>query len=191
MIPTAIRIHGSLMVIGWIFCCTNGIILSRHYKQSWKRKGRRNYEPWLIAHQVFNSIAVICSILGTFVIVYFSQDYSNLTPYPVGAHPICGFISTALSLLNPLIALCRCSPTSSNRTLFNWIHTFVGLTAFSLAVPAIALGLIVLRSTAVKSSPYSILTVFQGFVILYVITEMTLEFTDYWMILRERSKSAF
>ncbi|THD27293.1 hypothetical protein D915_001879 [Fasciola hepatica] len=190
MIPTLIRLHGSLMVIAWMFLCTNGIILSRHYKHVWKKRGLKGLDAWLIAHQVFHSMTLICSAVATFVIVYFVQGYSYLNPSPFGAHPICGFTSIGLVLLNPVIALCRCPLTSSRRAIFNVVHKFLGLLAVALAIPTITLGLIMLRNMTVTTSPYSILTVFQAFVILYIITELALESIDYWVLVQERSATA-
>jgi len=56
------------------------------------------------------------------------------------AHPIIGIVVTALTLINPIMALFRPHPGTPRRPIFNWAHWFVGTSARILAIVAIFLG---------------------------------------------------
>lgn len=48
-------------------------------------------------------------------------------------HVITGIAATALAIAQPLIAFVRPGPNSSARPTFNWLHWFVGMSAWTFA----------------------------------------------------------
>lgn len=48
-------------------------------------------------------------------------------------HVITGIAATALALFQPMLALLRPGPNHKFRPIFNWLHWFIGMTAWSFA----------------------------------------------------------
>ncbi|KAA3681457.1 uncharacterized protein DEA37_0001824 [Paragonimus westermani] len=188
MIPELIKVHGCLMLFGWNFFLNNGIILSRHYKQMWQKHKLGGHALWFVLHQLFNSTAVVCTVLAVFIVVYYSRGYSELDSMPFAAHPPCGFISGALILLNPLVALFRCKPTHKMRPAFNWVHFILGTVAQTLAVSTMAIGLIMQRQAS-ESDQSGHLNLYLASVVFHCIIELFLELFGYEEIMRYRGKS--
>ncbi|KAF5402701.1 hypothetical protein PHET_04118 [Paragonimus heterotremus] len=186
MIPDLIKVHGCLMLFGWNFFLNNGIILSRHYKQMWQQHNLGGLALWFVFHQLFNSMAVVCTVLAVFIVVYHSRGYSELDLMPFAAHPPCGFISGALILLNPLVTLFRCEPTHKMRPAFNWVHFIFGTVAQTLSVPTIAIGLIMQRQAS-DSDQSGQLNLYLASVVFHCIVELFLELFGYEEIMRYRA----
>jgi hypothetical protein len=54
-------------------------------------------------------------------------------------HVLFGVISSGLALLQPLNSLFRCDPSDNRRTVFNWIHRFIGLISWAFAAICISI----------------------------------------------------
>ncbi|VDI18218.1 Hypothetical predicted protein, partial [Mytilus galloprovincialis] len=90
------------------------------------------------------------------------------------AHPVLGIIVTILCILNPIMSLFRPGPTDKKRPIFNWAHWGVGMVAQILAIITIIFGVELQKSTAPKYTVWVVI----GFVIYYVIMEITHKIVD-------------
>uniref|UniRef100_A0A0B7ARA4 Ferric-chelate reductase 1 n=1 Tax=Arion vulgaris TaxID=1028688 RepID=A0A0B7ARA4_9EUPU len=137
-----IRAHGSLMIAAWIFFSSVGIVVARYYKEAWKGL-MFSQKVWFQIHRTCMVLVLSTTVAG-FIIIFvevkgwskFDEDDGYLK-----AHPIMGVIVTALTVLNPLMAMFRPHPGTPNRPIFNWAHWFVGMTAHSLGVINIFFGI--------------------------------------------------
>ena len=83
------------------------------------------------------SLTVFFSLLGLLLVVI---EKSGFDPIALGgAHPIVGLLTVLFAVTNPIMALFRPHPGTTNRPIFNWAHWAVGNTAHVLSVVTIFL----------------------------------------------------
>lgn len=170
----AAKAHGILMILAWVLCASIGTLLARYYKLQWPGRLLGREAAWFQLHRIL--MAVCCGLtLISFIVIFIDlRGYSGLDVFPDLLHPILGIIVTILTLLNPLIALCRCDPVHENRPCFNWIHWLVGTIAYVLAVLNLFIGLRLERAGDLRSIDYHIWLLIL-FVLFQFIVEITLE----------------
>ncbi|XP_062595578.1 putative ferric-chelate reductase 1 [Saccostrea cucullata] len=153
-----LKLHGSLMMLAWLFFAPVGIISSRLFRQSWGEWTICGQKVWFQIHRscmllvfifTITAIVVIFADVKGFSYIDISVDYRNI-------HPILGIAATLLCILNLLISIFRCPPDDSKREIFNRIHGLFGLTSYLLAVLNIVVGAKLDRSMFPSEGNYMI-----------------------------------
>ncbi|XP_065649311.1 uncharacterized protein LOC100213924 isoform X2 [Hydra vulgaris] len=130
------KAHGSLMVLSWILFVTCGIFMSRYMKPFLTNK-IAGKDAWFRIHHIFMLSALLCMIVGFIIILVFFKGKLYLNDI----HHSLGFSVFILGLLQPVLATFRCAPDHKNRVIFNWVHRFIGMTSWLIAVLAVVFGL--------------------------------------------------
>lgn len=175
------KAHGCLMVLAWILCASVGMLLARYYKLQWPARLLGKELAWFQLHRALMACCCILTLLSFIVIFADVAGYSQLDNLPDIVHPILGIIVAILTLVNPLMSLCRCAPDHDKRPWFNWIHWIVGTVAYILAIVNVFLGLRLERAGALRSIDYHIWILIL-FVLIQFVVEIVLEIHTlvYW-----------
>eukprot|EP00096_Caligus_rogercresseyi_P002503 TRINITY_DN1465_c0_g1_i2.p1 TRINITY_DN1465_c0_g1~~TRINITY_DN1465_c0_g1_i2.p1 ORF type:complete len:658 (-),score=127.14 TRINITY_DN1465_c0_g1_i2:80-2053(-) len=130
-------LHGSLMIGAWIFAAPIGMIISRYFKKTWTAQKLLKRDAWFLVHW-FLMIAVINLTIVGVVLIFMELEFTwSAVPIRDNPHALLGIITTGLVILQLCIALLRCGPSSPKRPLFNWVHWFLGNSAYILALVTI------------------------------------------------------
>lgn len=132
-------LHACFMIGAWICAASCGIMVARYFKKTWLKNRACGIDQWFHLHRFFMGLTWSLTVAGIVLIVYYLNGWTELDPR-VNPHAILGVVSTALCFIQPFMALCRCSPTSKRRPVFNWLHWFVGNSAQILGIAAIYFG---------------------------------------------------
>lgn len=164
--PTLIRLHGTLMTITWVGIVSLGIIIARHYKESWDEKTLCGVRIWFIFHRSLMIFAIIFAILGVIsIFVHVGQWRGN------SLHQYLGIISSVCMIFQPFGALFRCSPDSPRRSYFNWIHWGAGNIAHLTAMGTI-FSVLTLKSVKLPDPFYWILA---AHIVIYVAIHLIMQ----------------
>lgn len=128
--------HGIIMVFAWIFFASTGILISRYFKTSWANSLVCGEAAWFAGHRFLLSTTTILTILGFLFILVACQGIwvaptDEIKHY---IHSITGVIVISFAFFQPFIALFRCKPNSKFRFIYNYIHGFIGFSAFILSI---------------------------------------------------------
>jgi len=166
------QIHGAVMVLAWIGCASTGMVMARYYKETWKNIKPLKKDLWFRVHQIFMSLVVLMSIAAFIVICtvkgflpYSIQDIKN------NPHPATGFASILCALAQPIMAYFRPHPGTSKRWVFDWLHWFVGNSAFLLGLSTLFLAV---DLPAAKLEGRNVEIALLIYVILHVIAHLLL-----------------
>ncbi|GMT14648.1 hypothetical protein PFISCL1PPCAC_5945, partial [Pristionchus fissidentatus] len=131
--------HGVAMLIGWWVLGSNGILMARYFKPLFPRRKLLGTAVWFQFHRdmmivgLLLELAAILAIFGQAGWVWFECSYEcSSDDFAKKMHAITGVFGVALAVIQPFIAFVRPSPDSNVRPYFNWIHWFVGMTAWCL-----------------------------------------------------------
>ncbi|KAL8591594.1 hypothetical protein ACOMHN_030480 [Nucella lapillus] len=140
-----VKLHGGLMTVAWIMFASIGVLVARFYKPAWHTQ-------------------TVCDVQ-----LWFAIDGPNYEK----AHPILGVIVTVLTVLNPIMAMFRCHPSHEYRPLFNWLHFFVGTSAYILGVVTLGIGIHIPLGEVPGYALYSVI----GFGAWHLLAHVMLEVT--------------
>ncbi|KAH3700903.1 hypothetical protein DPMN_075884, partial [Dreissena polymorpha] len=173
----AIQLHASLMVIAWVFFSSVGVLVARHCKSLVESETMCGVKYWFVIHRSFMSCAALCVIIAFVVIFIEVGGYSQVAPAPgkafTKAHPILGIIVTALTVLNPLMALIRPAPDGQYRFHFNWAHFLVGTSGHVLAVVTIFIGVNITKANVNSNVAMYVMGAYVGvFVLIHLAMEI-------------------
>ncbi|XP_076441080.1 putative ferric-chelate reductase 1 [Babylonia areolata] len=167
-----IKAHGSLMIVAWIFAASIGIIMARYFKDVWKDSACCGQKIWFQIHRACMVTAFLATAAAFIIIFVEVGGYSDIQGENYKkAHPILGIIVTALTVINPVMALFRPHPGTDRRPLFNWAHWMVGSGAHILAVITIFFGVLLTKSDA----PTYIIYILAAYVGWQVLIQVMLE----------------
>ncbi|GFS20214.1 ferric-chelate reductase 1 [Elysia marginata] len=142
-----IQAHACLMIIAWMLSGSIGLAIAKFFKKQWPDKTIFGLKVWF---QIHRACMVLVFLMGSVAIVLVFleiEGYSDIQGESYKkAHPILGLITTGLMVINPFMALFRCSPDHPQRWLFNWSHWAVGTSAHILAGVTITLGMYLPKS---------------------------------------------
>ncbi|XP_052239128.1 ferric-chelate reductase 1-like isoform X2 [Dreissena polymorpha] len=172
-----VKLHASLMVIAWVFFSSVGVLVARHCKSLVESETMCGVKYWFAIHRSFMLCAALCVIIAFVVIFIEVGGYSQVAAAPgkafTKAHPILGIIVTALTVLNPLMALIRPAPDGEYRFLFNWAHFLVGTSAHILAVITIFIGVNITKANVNSNVAMAVMGVYVGvFVLVHLAMEI-------------------
>jgi len=132
------KAHGVLMVVAWLGCAGSGIVLARYFKDTWKDSPSCGQAQWFLWHRFLMLVVWVATISGIVCIALEQGGWTyNLQDIIINPHPVLGVAAFILTFIQPFISLCRPSPASSARWIFNWTHWFVGNSAHVIAIMAI------------------------------------------------------
>ncbi|VDM37944.1 unnamed protein product [Toxocara canis] len=131
--------HGAFLLLAWWILGSSAILLARFFKPVWPRKKLFGTAVWFQLHRDLAVASVIIQIIAIFLIIYQAGRLYECS-YECGSddwskkmHVITGIAATALAIVQPLIAFVRPGPNSSARPAFNWLHWFIGMSAWTFA----------------------------------------------------------
>jgi hypothetical protein len=135
------KAHGIIMVFAWIFFASTGVLLSRYFKKSWPNNFVCGKPVWFSGHRFIMSIVVVLTVLGfLFVLVALEGAWVGIHEEKRHfIHSVTGALVIGLAFFQPFIALFRCDPDSRYRFIFNYLHAFVGFSAFVLSIATLYL----------------------------------------------------
>eukprot|EP01083_Nonionella_stella_P069750 186141_1 len=133
-------IHGYLMAFGWGIIIGTGIF-SAHHK--WIFDGRQVFglDIWFHLHRGLNSTGLLLMTIGFIFILAKLESYNNQR------HLVIGCLVYSLGWIQPIIAYFRPhaapkgQPLPTRRRYWNWLHWWIGRTAYILALVNINFGL--------------------------------------------------
>ncbi|KAL8598989.1 hypothetical protein ACOMHN_006798 [Nucella lapillus] len=161
-----IKAHGSLMIVAWIFAASIGIVLARYFKDVWQKNTWCGEKVWFQIHRTCMVTALLATVAAFIIIFVEVGGYSEISGEGYKkAHPILGIIVTALTIINPVMAMFRPHPGESRRPIFNWAHWMVGTGAHILGVITIFFGVLLGKADAPKYIIY-ILAAYVGWQVL-------------------------
>ncbi|XP_062587375.1 putative ferric-chelate reductase 1 homolog, partial [Saccostrea cucullata] len=172
------KLHGSLMIFAWIFLSSIGIITARYYKSEWRDMMPCGVKVWFAIHRTVMSLVFLVTT-GGFVLIFI--EVGSLLQEKEGSvylryHPALGISVMALTVVNPIMALFRCSPGHKYREVFHYSHMFVGTSAQILAAVTIYFGVNLEKSNTPKGVSYIVI----AYIVTYVIIELMLECEKYF-----------
>lgn len=175
---TLYKLHGSLMILSWMFLSSVAIITARYFKSEWKDMMPCGVKVWFAVHRTLMSLVFIITT-ASFIII-FIQVGSLLQETDgdvyVRYHPALGITVMALCVANPVMALFRCDPGHKYRHVFHYSHMFVGTAAQILSAIAIYFGVNLEKSNTPEEASYIVI----AYIINYVIIEVVLECQKYF-----------
>ena len=162
--------HGVIMVTTWIVFASTGILFAR-YGRSMKFGSRRKLlgeAIWFQMHRLFACLTTVLTLLAFFfVLVYAKGTWVKSDEGLEFAHSVIGGIVVSCALVQTWMALFRCSPDSSYRFIFNWLHRLLGSLSFFLSVPTIFT--IAAHMEKNRSSMMVILSLWSTWIVILVI----------------------
>lgn len=175
-IQLLIKVHGLLMISAWIAFASIGVVLARYYKPMWAERKLLGEKVWFQIHRTL-MILTLLFVLSAFVVIFVHAEgwsqFSDDEEYKK-AHPYLGVIVTALTFINPLMALFRPHPDDQYRFVFNWAHWFVGTVARILAVITIFIGVTLSEAGA----PEYVIYILAAYVAYQLFIELVMEFHE-------------
>uniref|UniRef100_A0AAG5D5B1 ascorbate ferrireductase (transmembrane) n=1 Tax=Anopheles atroparvus TaxID=41427 RepID=A0AAG5D5B1_ANOAO len=143
------RLHGTFMVIAWLFFNSLGNTVARYFKKTWTNRQYFGMPLWIFYHRVY---MVACWALTCAAIVCIIVDLEAIKAH---AHAIVGLTTFVLVFIQPILGLA--SPGQPQpRAVLRFVHALVGHTAYILAVTNMFLG-VGLQEARISSVMYGLL----------------------------------
>jgi hypothetical protein len=132
------KAHGIIMIFTWILFVSTGILIARHFKPVSPDKKICGKAIWFAVHRaLMTSVAVLVIIAFILILVYEKGKWVPQSTPREFAHSIIGIITICFAIIQPIMALFRCTPDAPNRFIFNYAHRTLGFSALILSVVAI------------------------------------------------------
>jgi len=169
-IKRLVKLHGSLMVISWIWLSSIAILVARYYKDCWDEQTLMGVKIWFFVHRGLNVLTVIAGIIATIAI------FINVGRWRVNSyHQYFGVATNLFMIFQPINAMFRCGPQDKSRWIFNLIHWSSGNIAHICGIIAI---LFASTLSAVNLPNYFNIIVF-SFIIFHVLIHTILQSYTY------------
>jgi len=137
------NIHGIMMTVSWLMLATISILTASLMKDILTKKVGR-YQLWFVIHVGLNLLLTLLTVVGLLMI--FSARGWKLIDHNTG-HVVLGILITTFMTVNMLLGRFRPEKYSKYRKVFNFVHFFVGMSAYGMAIAAMMLGYYAMRST--------------------------------------------
>ena len=136
------KAHGIIMIFTWIVFVSTGILIARYFKRSWSEQKICGKAVWFALHRTIMTTVAILTLIGfILILVYKRGQWVSKSDKNGFAHSIIGIIVISFAIIQPFIALFRCNPEDKYRFIFNYVHAFIGFSAFILSIAAMFLGM--------------------------------------------------
>jgi hypothetical protein len=171
------KAHGIIMIFTWILFVSTGILIARYFKPSWPEHKIFGKPIWFAAHRtLMTSVAILTIIAFILILVFENGKWVSQTTQPDFAHSIVGIIVISFTVIQPIMALFRCKPDGEYRFIFNYVHAFVGLTAFILSIVAIFLAMFITQFNFQANNEWGIMVAWACWVLIIFIIFWFIEF---------------
>lgn len=141
--PRLMKAHGILMIFAWIVFVSTGVLIAQFFKTAWPERKICGKAVWFTLHRVVMSSAAILTIIAFILILVFEKGrWISRSQEREFAHSIVGIIVISFAVIQPILALLRCEPNGKYRFIFNYVHGFIGYSAFILSIVAIFLAML-------------------------------------------------
>uniref|UniRef100_A0AAG5D5C4 ascorbate ferrireductase (transmembrane) n=1 Tax=Anopheles atroparvus TaxID=41427 RepID=A0AAG5D5C4_ANOAO len=162
------RLHGTFMVIAWLFFNSLGNTVARYFKKTWTNRQYFGMPLWIFYHRVY---MVACWALTCAAIVCIIVDLEAIKAH---AHAIVGLTTFVLVFIQPILGLA--SPGQPQpRAVLRFVHALVGHTAYILAVTNMFLG-VGLQEARISSVMYGLLA---GALAIHVLAHVVFNVLEY------------
>jgi len=175
-------IHGIFLIFAWWVFGSSAILLARFFKPVWPRQKLFGTAVWFQLHRDLMLFSVLLQIVAVVLIffqanwVWYQCSYACTSDdWSKKMHVITGVTATALALLQPILAFLRPGPNANARPIFNWIHWFFGITAWSFASATMLLGIPMGKTGLQRVFGHIPNYVFGGYIIFFVLCSTILE----------------
>ncbi|XP_061192064.1 ferric-chelate reductase 1-like [Saccostrea echinata] len=179
-VQVLIKVHGLLMIAAWVLFASVGVVLARYYKPVWADRKLLGEKVWFQIHRLL-MIMTLLFVVAAFIVIFVQvegwSEFGDADDYKK-AHPYLGVIVTALTIMNPLMALFRPHPDDKYRFIFNWAHWFVGTSARVLAVITIFIGV----TLSGAGAPEYVLYILAAYTAYQLFIELVLEFHECFVV---------
>ncbi|XP_052873579.1 putative ferric-chelate reductase 1 homolog [Anopheles cruzii] len=162
------RLHGTFMVIAWLFFNSLGISVARYFKQTWINRQHFGVSRWIFYHRVYMSC---CWILTSAAIIFIFID---LKGYKASAHAAVGLTTFAICFLQPILGLLS-PPQQQARNALQFLHRIVGHVAYILAVTSMFLA-VGLQAARISKTMYGLLA---GSIFIHVLAHIMFNILEY------------
>ncbi|XP_049299019.1 putative ferric-chelate reductase 1 homolog isoform X1 [Anopheles funestus] len=142
------RLHGTFMVIAWLFFNSLGNTVARYFKKTWTNRQYFGVPVWIFYHRVY---MMACWTLTCAAIICIFID---LEGFEAHAHSIVGLATFALVFVQPILGLIR-PPQQQAQSAIRILHSLLGHGAYILAVTNMFLG-VGLESAHISSVMYGL-----------------------------------
>uniref|UniRef100_A0A914W8R8 Ferric-chelate reductase 1 n=2 Tax=Plectus sambesii TaxID=2011161 RepID=A0A914W8R8_9BILA len=166
-----IKAHGIMMILAWFIFVATAIMFARYFRGHWPETKPMGLLLWFHFHRTLNVIGVILMI-AAFVCIFVAREGVWVGPKAGGGaansewgsvHSMTGILAVCLAWVQPIGAIFRCHPGKPLRPIFNWLHRFIGVSAWLLAATTITIA--AKHFTGLWSNP----TAAYGLVIAYLV----------------------
>ena len=160
-----IKVHGSLMLVAWLFFATNGIFTSRYLKNMLSKR-INGYSVWFGLHQICMLATWCLSVIST-IIMFVGHGFEALKKDKIkqNPHSLFGILTIILVFFQPLMACFQPQKTSSYRKWFDFMYSLIELTCIILSLCAIFLATN-LEQAHLDTSSKTLMYFFIGFLII-------------------------
>ncbi|CAG7837803.1 unnamed protein product [Allacma fusca] len=124
----AITVHEQLAIISYGFLVPAAILMSRYGQHGLHRRGFGNYPWWFIIHVSFQMGAIVCNVLGLFIIYMFRNGSTFYSPSSI-FHGIVGPAVYIMSFANAILGCfmhVRRNRSMSESVCLKWCHWGIG-----------------------------------------------------------------
>uniref|UniRef100_A0A9J2P3T1 Cytochrome b561 domain-containing protein n=1 Tax=Ascaris lumbricoides TaxID=6252 RepID=A0A9J2P3T1_ASCLU len=173
--------HGALLLLAWWILGSSAILIARYFKPVWPRKKLFGTAVWFQLHRDLAILSVIIQIVAVFLIIYQAGRLYECS-YECGSddwskkmHVITGIAATALAIAQPLIAFVRPGPNSSARPTFNWLHWFVGMSAWTFASVTMVLAVPMGKTGLQRVYGHAPTWIMAAYIIVFLVCNILLE----------------
>lgn len=143
------RLHGTLMVIAWLFFNSLGNTVARYFQKTWTNRQYFGVPVWNFYHRIY---MMACWTLTCAAIICIFID---LEGFEAHAHGIVGLATFVLVFVQPILGLMR-PPQQQAQSAIKILHSLLGHAAYILAVTNMFLG-VGLESAHISSTMYGLL----------------------------------
>ncbi|VDK47801.1 unnamed protein product [Anisakis simplex] len=173
--------HGIFLLIAWWVLGSSAILMARYFKPIWPRKKLFGTAVWFQVHRDLAVASVCLQVIAVFLIIYQAGRLYECS-YECGSddwskkmHVITGIIATALAIIQPLIAFVRPGPNSRARYAFNWIHWFIGMSAWTFASATMILAVPMGKTGLMRVYGHAPTWIMAIYIIIFLLCNIALE----------------
>lgn len=130
------------MLFAWILFVSTGILIAQFFKKAWPDQKICGKPIWFAMHRAMMLCAATFTITGFILILVYKKGKWVSVDGPIQfAHSIFGIIVISFAIIQPIMALFRCTPDAQYRFIFNYAHGAVGYSAFLFSIVTIFLAM--------------------------------------------------
>ncbi|XP_041769842.1 putative ferric-chelate reductase 1 homolog [Anopheles merus] len=163
-----LRLHGTLMVVAWLFFNSLGNTVARYFKTTWTTRRYFGVPVWNFYHRIYMMASWILTCAAIVCI------FVDVQGFEAHAHSIVGLATFALVFIQPILGLMRPSQQPAQSAI-RILHTLLGHAAYILAVTNMFLG-VGLEAAHISSVMYGLLA---GAVGIHVLAHVAFNVLEY------------